>query len=733
VKNEIKAAIKKIPVPTPTPKASATPSAKPTPLLTPEPTPTPTLIPGPTTIVPTPQAYTDLMVNGEFESVTTTKVSGTDLTYPQNFTITASATTCPKSDVGTTARGYYFKGGFYSSSNVKIPITYAGKEVLISCDAKMVTVPKISGKGFKAQIDVKGTTGSVKAVDPNILSISDIDFAFVQQSWKHFNYRVKLSSLAEMTTVTQPYFSVYLSAVDGAFVIDNLQVVPMYGKDNIIEKFSFLKANNPALLSDIPCTINHGTGEIFARLPEGVLINSLKPSFSVSAGKVFVAGYEQTSGVTSQNFLNDVDYYVVENGISKKYQVHIHALNTTLPSLVVNTQGSIVISTQDTYLQGTAGIQGGTVGYSVVLPSAPMQIKGRGMSSWGMDKKGYKIRFNTSTSVLGMPANKDWLLIANYSDKSLMRNYLAYTVAASLDGMAFTPRMKFVNLFLNGRYNGLYLIGDQIESGKSRIDITKTTGVDTGFILEVNERMNSNWNNPGWNNPAPVIPYIYTQSSVVRTITTGSYDNYFMEFTDPKASEMTTIQMNSIAAQINTIDKAVNTRNPTTYDPLIDYSSFNDWFIAEELFKNLDSGFFASCYMYKDVGGKLKMGPVWDFDSSVGNHTDSYFNNPNGWVYSGGSWLSSVSLSGEGLTRLKARWKAIKAQKVDIINNLINQTAEMIRPSYVENFDLWKIQGLYVWPNSPEIVAALTLDQHTTLMKDWFTKRITWMDTQLGT
>jgi len=94
--------------------------------------------------------------------------------------------------------------------------------------------------------------------------------------------------------------------------------------------------------------------------------------------------------------------------------------------------------------------------------------------------------------------------------------------------------------------------------------------------------------------------------------------------------------------------------------------------------------------------------------------------------------MNNTVLTGVGLTRLKARWMEIKPNSINTFISLINQTAELIRPSFNENFDLWKMQGMYVWPNPPAIAAATTLDQHATLMKDWVTKRIAWMSTQLG-
>ena len=218
-------------------------------------------------------------------------------------------------------------------------------------------------------------------------------------------------------------------------------------------------------------------------------------------------------------------------------------------------------------------------------------------------------------------------------------------------------------------------------------------------------------------------------------VTTGimnTNSNLYLEYVDPDPINMTNEQLNAIAAYINNVDNAINSKNSASYDQYIDYPSFNDWFLMEELFSNLDSGFFASCFMNKDVGGKLKMGPIWDFDSSAGNHTDSWFTKTNGWVYSGSYWLSNVVLNGVGLTRLKARWKEIKATNIDTIMTLIDQTTELIRPSFTDNFDLWKIQGTYVWPNSPAIAAAKTLDEQVKILKDWMSARINWMNSQLG-
>ncbi|MEI6602090.1 MAG: CotH kinase family protein [Clostridia bacterium] len=720
VKSNIKKAIAPKVTPKPTPKPTATPIGEPTP------TPTPTPVVVPTNV---PKTYSNLIANWEFETVSSATIqknsysSATEtFSYPSNFSLNTYATTSTKSDLGTYMKGMRLGDSASTSSTVKIASSYAGQTFLISCDAKMNSLGTNSTE-MNLKINARGTSGTPIIVpNSNALVINSASFSGITEQWKSFAAKVVLSNADLMTTFVGPYFSLDMTSVGGTFQIDNLQVVPLLTGDNSIANFSFLKANNPTLMADIPSKINQATGDIVMKLPEGTDMTKLIASYEVTGGNVVVNSSFQSSGITVNNFTTAQNYYVTNQANVRKYQVKASALQTGLPSVMVNMNQSKVIITQETYLPATIEIKGGTVDYASPLPATTTEIKGRGNSSWGMDKKGYKIKLTKTASVLGMPTNKTWVLIANYADKSLMRNYLAYTLASSLNGLDFTPRMKFVNLFLNGRYNGLYLLGDAVEVSPTRVPVTKTTGNDTGFLLEVNFRMNMDWYNP-----KKATPFVST---------TGGY---YMEYTDPeprassspKPLELTGAQMTAIASTIQSIETAIYTKNPATYDPLIDYASFNDWFIMEELFSNLDSGFVTSCFMHKDVGGKLKMGPIWDFDSSSGNSDNSWFVKTTGYMGAGGSWLSNVTQNGTGLTRLKARWVAIKP----IINKMmtmIDQTTELIRPSFTENFDLWKIQGIYVWPNSPAIASATTLDQQVAILKDWMTKRITWMNSVLG-
>ncbi|MEI6132121.1 MAG: CotH kinase family protein [Bacillota bacterium] len=718
VKTSISKAIKVTPKPTPTPTPSPTPS--PTPVPTPTPTPTPTPVPIPSYI---PVTYGNLISNWEFETLQTATASLGSFSYPKDFAVTNDSRTSLRSDLGVYMRGLKLAEGAFTSSATKISSSYAGMEMLVTFDAKINSFSTITDTNMVVRINAKGNNGTIVADDFNSIFIDSKAFSGIDQQWKQFSFKVVLANVTKIFSLTNPYFSTDLKSTGGVFQIDNLQVVPVASGVESIGTFAFLKENNPSLNTDIFARMNQATGEIICKLPEGTDVTNLIATYSKTGGEVIASGRYQQSDITAVNFTKPQDYYVVNGGNVRKYVVTASSIKTGVPSLIINTDDNKDIVSTDIFSYGSVEIKGGTADYSMPLKETLMGIHGRGNSSWGsMDKKSYKMKLNTSKSILGMPSNRDWVLIANYSDKSLMRNYLAYTFASGLVNLDFTPRMKFVNMFLNGRFNGSYLIGDSVEISKSRVNVTTTPGPNTGFLVEVNQRMTQDWYNPDL-----LIPFIRTSQG------------YVMEYTDPGYDKLTADQMTAISSYIQTAENAIKTNKPANYDSLIDYKSFNDWFIVEELFKNLDSGFFASCFMHKDVGGKLKMGPVWDFDSSLGNHDDTYFNSPTGWTWSGANWLYSVardnvntSSTGTGLARLKARWKEIKATKIDTMFTLIDKTTEMIRPSFKENFDLWKIQGTYVWPNSPEIAAATTLDQQVTILKTWLATRIAWMNSQLA-
>lgn len=170
----------------------------------------------------------------------------------------------------------------------------------------------------------------------------------------------------------------------------------------------------------------------------------------------------------------------------------------SLPIIYITTEGGSEITSTEEYIQGSFSIfYKGTETYSDIEEKS-MNVRGRGHSSWELDKKSYKIKFDKKTSLFGLTAAKEWCLIANHSDCSLIRNTLAMEMATVLDSFIFVPTSHMVDVFLNGTYIGVYSICEQIEMKDGRIPGDRnSTEVDTDYLLELggNEKATSFGNN----------------------------------------------------------------------------------------------------------------------------------------------------------------------------------------------------------------------------------------------
>jgi hypothetical protein len=296
---------------------------------------------------------------------------------------------------------------------------------------------------------------------------------------------------------------------------------------------------------------------------------------------------------------------------------------TDLPVVWITTQGGAPITDTETYVPGSLAISSDLSGANV-LYSGTMQIKGRGHSTWWMPKKPYRIKLDAAASLLGMPSEKDWNLLANYCDKTLLRNAVAFELSRRL-GMPWTPRWAFVEVFLNGRYDGTYQLTEKIEAGPDRVNITRMKAADTsgdaltgGYLMEIDERLDG----AVWfytPRAVPIViqdpdPAVAEQADYIRTYVGQAEDAlYSSAFTDPDLG----------------------------WPAYFDAGTFIDWFIVNETTASVDAIFFSSCWLYKHrMDPLLRMGPVWDFDISMGNVNYSTAVNPAGWWVRLGPWYS---------------------------------------------------------------------------------------------
>jgi len=385
-------------------------------------------------------------------------------------------------------------------------------------------------------------------------------------------------------------------------------------------------------------------------------------------------------------------------------------VRVNLPVLRITTDNSAPIDSKEDYVPGQMTLESNVAGAAPVIGA--MQIRGRGNSTWGMPKKPYRLKLTDKQSLLGMPASKDWVLLANYSDKTLMRNSLAMDLGANI-GMPWAPRIAFVEVYLNGRYDGAYLLSENIKIAKDRVNIDQLAAGDVaadkitgGYLLEVDFRQDG-----------------HTMFSAI--------DQLPIVFQDPE--EPAQAQEDYIRQYIDDFETVLYSddfANPVTgYAAYIDVDSFVRWFLVNEIFRNVDAQMWSSCWMYKPRGGKLHMGPLWDFDIAAGNidYNDAY--QTAGWWIRDAPWISRLFEDPVFAARARQVWNEIKADQLTGLFDSIPANAGVLQQAQLNNFQRWPILETYVWPNY-RIPGSFSGE--IDYLDSWLSARIAWMDAQFN-
>lgn len=446
----------------------------------------------------------------------------------------------------------------------------------------------------------------------------------------------------------------------------------------VLSAFRFLKKNNAFLTADVSSFIGEESIIPLVTFSQSELI----PTFTTNAVKVLVDEVEQKSGMTKNDFSSPVVYqFIMRNGETFQYTVKAEFLLSAIPELTITTTDPSIaeIPSKDYYLEGTLAVNG-RGGYEDY--TGKTEVKGRGNSTWGYPKKPYRLKLNKKAEICGLGKAKNYVLLANHLDPTLMLNSVAFKIGRLLE-LPFTNHAIPVDVVLNGIYKGSYLLTEQIEVKENRVDLDENNSV----MWE----LDSYWDDePKFKSTAFNLPVMVKDPD----LTTEQFEYWKKDF-------------NAFTTQF-----AKEPLEGNSYVDMIDIESVAKFLITFNLVHNMEINHPKSVFLHKEGNGKYVMGPIWDFDwaydyEGTSNHFGRY-NTP----------LFSSSMNGVGTaffqrflqdSRVKAiykrTWQDFKNNKLDALLQYVDDYAVMLKPSVERNSELWentrsfdtKVKELKTW------------------------------------
>ena len=500
-----------------------------------------------------------------------------------------------------------------------------------------------------------------------------------------------------------------------------------------------------------------GTDEISGCIPY-LFDFKLKPTFTVPEGMtVTVDGQTQTSGESEQDFSFPVTY-TVSNGVeSRSYTVSV--TNTGLPVAVLEHDGGTVKWAEaGIMIRGKEEDWGeshftlynadGTVDVERALCGSRL----RGNSTQNFPKKPFALKFDEKVGIQGLPTDKRWELLANWMDRTMLRNTVAFEVAnktagALADGLGWNPRGVNVELVINERHVGNYFLCEKVKIDGDRIDIkdcyedvvdggnANPTVADCGYLLEFDDAMDE-----------------------VNTFRTGRGLPVMFKDEVPENGTL----FNDVKTKVEKIEDYLERGNYSSAYALLDINSVIDWFLVQELVMNDEYKHPKSAYMYIDGDGPLTAGPVWDFDWQAFSDKDRIDDLRGGnsytgravteWLYSASDvipwynpfpdynndqpymWYPLLFRDETFRSRVQERWPAIYAA-LQLVPAAIDSFAEKNRVSDSFNSAMWPLMQVKSAATTYSVAfngdEDLSFDESIALMKEVYTERLEWMNSSI--
>lgn len=415
--------------------------------------------------------------------------------------------------------------------------------------------------------------------------------------------------------------------------------------------------------------------------------------------------------------------------------------SSDLPIIVLNTSGQTIMDEPKIIID--MGIINNGAGVRNNITDAFNDYEGkigieiRGKSSQMFPMKSYSIELTDDAgesqdkSLFGLPKESDWVLYAPYNEKTLMHNFLAYTLSREMGHWA--ANCRYVELVIDGDYKGIYVFMEKIKRNSARVSVPKMSENDIagdaltgGYLFSIDKDADAWYSSYG------------TEHSIAGQRIQFSYIY-------PKADDIVQQQKDYIKSYVDSFENVLH--GPDYQDKVngwrryADEASFIDYFIVNEVSRNVD-GYRLSTFFYKDrqsKGGKIVAGPVWDYDLSFRNADYCEGSSVTGWSYAFNSvcpqdfwqvpfWWDRFAADSAFQANLRCRWKELRETTLSVghLNFLIDSIVALTTEARTRHFQRWPVLGQYVWPNPQPIPS--TYDEEIAVLKQWVSSRLDWID-----
>lgn len=658
----------------------------------------------------------------------------------------------------------------------------------------ILTLPEGRRLGGEFTFDAtsKAVTWSASATEANVLTMNWSDTPALASGKTYTGYitcapEIRTGDQIKITVLTQKFKAEFTRTALVDFAANTCYTFPLslenYKNDMtvtnrpVFTSFSFEATNNAGKILDKKLVFNGSATRPVDSVTEVLTIDGdmitgcipylynfkLKPTFEVAEGMtVTVGGTSQLSGESEQDFSKPVIYTVSNGTESRNYTVTV--TNSGLPVVVLTQSGGgsvnwaeagINVRSKDADWVETDKMAIYNADGSVDMEEAFCGIRLRGNSTQNFPKKPFAVKLASKAKVLGMPKHKRWVLLANWMDRTMLRNSAAFEVAhqvenAFADGLGWNPHGYSVEVVMDGRHVGNYYLCEQIKIDGNRVDIkdciediigdgnANPTMSDCGYLLEFDD----NYDEVDKFRTGRGLPCMFKDE-----VSKYSSDIY-----------------NQVKARIEAVEANLESGNFDAAYSDLDINSVIDYFFVQELTFNDEYKHPKSVYMLIDGDGKLTAGPVWDFDWQTFVNYDKVqamnskyggtysCRNTNEWLYGKSKlvdepnwpwqnpdyendmpymWYPLLFKDANFCTRVQERWAVISLLLWNVVDK-IDEFAVQNKVSEQYNSAMWPLASL---KNSVGSAfngdEDMSFDEAIATMKQAYTDRLNWMNTQI--